>query len=93
MMLEFGMRTRPPSRPWRIVVVKEMSCTLQSPVDGISPTTIHSSSWTGRLIVMRTPARTFWMIWLDETATTIPRMPSDATTALRSKARRYRALA
>jgi len=44
-------------------------------------------------MVIRTPARTFWTIWLDETATTIPRIPSDATKAVGSKARRCRALA
>ena len=91
-MLEFGVRMRPPSSPLR-VVVKEISCTLPGPISGRPLTLTHSSSWTGRLIVIRMPARTFWMIWVDETATTIPRMPSDATTAFRSKARRYRALA
>ena len=92
MMLEFGMRMRPPSSPWRIVVVKDISRTLQSPVVGLSPTIIHSSRWTGRLIVIRMPARMFWMTWLDEAATTIPRIPSDVATAYRSKARRWRAL-
>ena len=92
-MLEFGVRTRPPSRAWRIVVVKEMSCTLQRPVSGLPLTTTHSSSWIGRLIVIRTPATAFCMIWRDENATAIPSIPSDAKKAVSSKSRKYRALA
>ncbi len=89
MMLEFGVRTRPPSSPWRIVVVKEMSRTLQGPVSGLPLTITHSSSWTGRLIVIRIPATAFWIIWRDENATTIPRRPSDAMKAVSSNSRKY----
>lgn len=73
--------------------MNEMSCTLPGPVSGLPLTITHSSSWTGRLMVIRMPAMAFWMIWRDEKANTIPRIPSDAAKAVGSKARKCRALA
>ena len=68
--------------------MREVSCTLECPVSGLPLMITHTSSRVGRLIVIRMPAMTFWMIWRDENATTIPGMPGDVAKVHRSKAGR-----